>query len=327
MHKLRPAFICLTCLFLLLQAVGWAQESKKSKPQRALPPRFSKQEKETFSKDAREKLVGERPALGPGVAKKKPQIAAGGGSPSNTSNSETASGSAGFSWSKLITPEALEDEIKAHKALVDESVGTPGPFKGGSNREARTQFSTLAVIFAIIAEYDGRVRWQDDAPAIRELFAQAGFSCKVGTDQSYQQSKLRKQDLSDLIGGGTLADLKEADKVAQWDKVSNRPPLMKRMEVSFDKRLKPWLSSKDSFQENNEKILHEAQILAAISEVIQREGFEYWDDETYLEYAKAMRDAALGIVDGVKNNNYDTANSSAGVITKACSECHEGYRS
>ena len=325
MHKYRPAAIVLSCL-LLLQAVGWAQE-KKPKPERALPPRFSKDVKDLFSKDARDKLVGERPALGPGVGKKKPMIAASGASPTSSGTPETGSDEGGFAWSKLIAPETLEDEIKAHKALVEESVSTPGPFKGGSNREARVQFSTLAVMFAIIGEYDGRVRWQDNAPAIRELFAQAGFSCKVGTDQSYEQSKLRKQDLTDLIAGGSLANLKEAEKAANWEKVSNRPPLMKRMELSYDKRLKPWLSSKDSFEENNEKILHEAQILAAISEVIQREGFEYWDDETYLEYAKAMRDGAVEISEAVKTNSYDKANTASGNISKACSECHEGYRS
>src|SRR5690606_16074791 len=135
------------------------------------------------------------------------------------------------------------------------------------------------------------------------------------------------QDLTDLVGGGTPASIKEADPKAVWDKVTNRPPLMQRMEESFDKRLLPWLASQDAFKENNEKILHEAQLLAAISEVIQREGFEYADDDTYLDFAKQMRDGALGVVEGVKTNNYQKANESSGVISKACSECHEGYRS
>src|SRR5690606_4445538 len=106
-----------------------------------------------------------------------------------------------------------------------------------------------------------------------------------------------------------------------------RPPLMVRFEEAFDKRINPWLSNKDAFTENAEKIYHEAQILAALSEVIQREGFEYWDDETYLEFAQQMRDGAVGIVDAVKTNNYEQARTSAGNISKSCSACHEGYRS
>src|SRR5690606_23492973 len=98
-------------------------------------------------------------ALGPGVGKKKPMIAASGATPTSSGAEDAGSDEGAFAWSKLISPETLEDEVKAHKALVDESVNTPGPFKGGSNRDARVQFSTLAVLFAIIAEYDGRVRW------------------------------------------------------------------------------------------------------------------------------------------------------------------------
>lgn len=313
---------------MLAQAVGFAQERKTKKPERALPPRWTKEVRDTFANDAREKLKGERPPLGPGTGGKKPTAVAASGTPATTATSAAEAPADGaFAWSKLISPEVLEDEIKAHKPLVDLSVTTPGPFKGGTNRDARKQFSTLAMLFAIIAEYDGDVRWQKDAPGLRELFAQAGFSCKVGTDQSYNQSRLRQQDLTDLIAGSSLASVAAADPNAAWDKVTNRPPLMQRMEEAFDKRLLPWLASEGAFKENNEKILHEAQLLAAISEVIQREGFEFADDDTYLGLAKAMRDGALGIVEGVKTNDYSKANESAGVITKACSECHEGYRS
>jgi hypothetical protein len=315
--------------FLLVQAVGFAQERTAKKPARALPPRWTKEVQDTFANDAREKLKGERPPLGPGTGGKKTAVAATSGTPmpagSATTDAPAAEGV--FAWSKLISPEVIEDEIKAQKPLVDLSVTTPAPFKGGTNRDARRQFSNLAMLFAIIAEYDGEVRWKKDAPGLRELFAQAGFSCKVGTDQSYNQSRLRQTDLTDLLGGSTPASVAAADPKAVWDKVTNRPPLMERLEEGFDKKLLPWLASEGAFKENNEKILHEAQIVAVIAEVIQREGYEFADDDTYLGLAKAMRDAALGIADGVKNNNYSKANESAGVITKACSECHEGYRS
>lgn len=316
-------------VFLLVQAVGFAQQREAKKPERAMAPRWSKEVKDQFANDAREKLKGERPPLGPGTGTKKTTAVAtsGGPMPTGPATSDAPAADGVFTWSKLISPEVLEDEIKAQKPLVDLSITTPAPFKGGTNRDARRQFSNLAMLFAIIAEYDGDVRWKKDAPGLRELFAQAGFSCKVGTDQSYNQSKLRQTDLTDLVGGSTPASVAAADPKAVWDKVTNRPPLMERLEEAFDKKLLPWMASEASFKENNEKILHEAQIVAAIAEVIQRPGYEFADDDTYLGFAKTMRDAALGIVDGVKTNSYGKANESAGVITKACSECHEGYRS
>lgn len=310
--------------FLAFQAIGYAQQAKR-KPVRALPPKWSKEVTESFFPDARQVLVGERPNFGSGG---KPKVA-GGGSPQPTADGGGEPESTGgvFTWSKIIAPEAVEDEIKEQKRQLDVSVTTPGPFKGGTNRDARKQFSVIAMLFAIIAEYDGDIRWKKDATGIRELVAQAGFSCKVGTDQSYNQSKLRLQELTDLIGGGSIADLKPGEAAAQWDKVINRQPLMMRLEDGFQKKLMPMLANEGEFKKNVEQILHEAQVLAAISEVIQRPGFEFTDDETYLGFAKAMRQAASDIAAATKLNSYEKANAAAGVITKACSDCHEGYRS
>jgi hypothetical protein len=68
-------------------------------------------------------------------------------------------------------------------------------------------------------------------------------------------------------------------------------------------------------------------MVAALAETIQREGFEFSDDEDYLSYCKKMRQGALDIVDGVKLKSYEKARAGAGEITKSCSQCHEGYRS
>ena len=308
--------------FLLLQAIGYAQQAKK-KPVRALPPKWSEEVKGAFFADAR-KVLGERPKFNPGA---KPASTGGASTPMPMPTGDDPAAGGVFAWSKVVTPETLEDEIKAQKLLLDASVTTPGPFKGGGNRDARKQFSTLAVMFGIIAEYDGTVRWQKDATGIRDLLAQAGVSCKVGTDQSYNQAKLRLQELTDLVGGGTIADLKPSEAAAQWDKVANRPPLMMRLEDAFDKRLKPWLANEGEFKSKSSEILAEAQILAALAEVIQRPGFEFADDESYLEHAKAMRQAASDIVDAVKLNSYEKANTAAGTISNSCTACHEGFRS
>ena len=54
---------------------------------------------------------------------------------------------------------------------------------------ARDNFSLLAVLFAVIGQYDGEVRWQKDAANLRTLFGRAGFNCKVGTDNSFSEAK------------------------------------------------------------------------------------------------------------------------------------------
>jgi cytochrome c556 len=74
-------------------------------------------------------------------------------------------------------------------------------------------------------------------------------------------------------------------------------------------------------------LLREAELIAAIAEVIQRDGFEYSDDETYLEFARQMRDAATELADAVRNKDYDAARAANSTIEKTCSGCHSGYRS
>ena len=124
------------------------------------------------------------------------------------------------------------------------------------------------------AEYDGDVRWQDAAPALRDLFARAGHNCKVGTDQTFQEAAQRKQDLADLIAGNR-PKATDAERKADWPKVADRPPLMQRMNIAHQDRLKKWLANKGEFTAHRDEVKHESQLVATIADIIGREGFEY----------------------------------------------------
>ena len=119
---------------------------------------------------------------------------------------------------------------------------TPSEFKGGGYKDCRRHFSVLAVLFAVAAEYDGEVRWQDAAPGLRDLFARAGHNCKVGTDQTYQEADAAQARLADLIGG-TRPQAAEAERKADWAQVADRPPLMQRLNMAHQDRLTKWLAN------------------------------------------------------------------------------------
>jgi hypothetical protein len=299
----------------------WAAGSMK----RAKPPHWTKSVNDAFFTDAREKLSGERPAAGGGGGGGAVAGAAAGGG--NDSDGGGASSGGVFTWSKLIGPEELEDEIKTMQKQVSENVGTRAPFVGGGYKVSRRQFTELALLFGIIAEYDGEVRWKKDAPSMRDLLARTGFNCKVGTDASYNESKLRKDELETLVRGGSAPSVPGAEAKAVWDKVVGRSPLMQRLEMAQQQGVALMTANADDFKKNVDKVAKEAELIAAIAEVIQREGFEFADDQTYLGFAKQMRDAALEIVQAAKSKNYDPARAASGKIDKACSQCHEGYRS
>jgi hypothetical protein len=302
----------------LLTAVTHGEPPRKVK--RALPPKWTKAETDVFFPDAREKLVGKRPDYGaknvqPNSAEKPL---------AESISTERSLGE--FAWSKLISAETIEDEVKSLQKQVGENVTTPAKFKGGGFKAGRAQFTELALLFGIIAEYDGDVRWKEKAAAVRDLMARAGQNCKVGTDASFTEAKLRKEDLEQLVqGGGINAGNGEVE--VKWAKIADRPPLMQRLEQAQQHGIAIWTANSSEFSKNSAALLHEAELIAAIAQSIQQEGYEFADDDTYQSFARQMQSAALDVVGAVKGKNYQAARAASGNIEKACSACHEGYRS
>ena len=267
-------------------------------------------------------LVGKRPeSLG-----RTPLAGNGPTTPTEKPATKTASSGGLYPWSRIISAETIEDEVKAIKLLVDENISTPNKFKTDGYKQARLHFTMLAMLFGIVGEYDGQIRWQKDAPAARDLFARAGKNAKAGTVQGYQEAKQRKLDLQDLVGGGSLQTSKQAESKANWPRVCDRAPLMQRLEGAHQQGLMPWTSSGSEFRGNNEQLLAAGEIVAAIAETMLQEGMEDADDDDYRSYCSQLKQAALEIVDAVKRNSYKEARKAVGTITKSCDQCHETYR-
>ena len=287
----------------------------------APPPKWERAVLETFFADARERL-GPGPAPGDRTADAvdiAPQAA-----PSPEAKKSAAP--TGSQWSPLVSSTTLENEVKAQVQPLATAVQTPTGFKGGAYKAAREELSLLAVLFGVIGQYDGDVRWQKDADSLRDLFGRAGFNCKVGTDNSFNEAKLRSQDLTELVRGGSL-EARNANEDFNWPEVVNRPPLMKRMERSLRERLGPWTSGKGDFTKNRDAIVHEAELLAVLARVIKTEGYEYADDATYREYVDQLERQCQEIIEAAKNGELQKAQSATSQMNKTCDACHGDFRS
>ncbi len=312
--------------FAMTTALLFAQ-SKESPPRRAAPPtKWDQQVTDIFFPDARTVLHGPRPNYGVGGVKTTTNDRDSSTDiDPNTSSAISAPGS--FAWSKLISAEVLQDEIKSHQPLLAADVKTQQVFLGGSFKNARRSFSVLAVAFAIIHEFDKDVRWKNQASAARELFARAGFNCKTATVQSFNEAKLRSQDLTSLLQGETISPPANLEPVNHWSKVANRVPLMNRLELAQQDRIAVWTANATDFKKNATAIQHEAELIAAIAEVLTREGFDDAGDPTYEGFAKSMQQAAQQIMEAAKSNNANAARAAAGALHKSCNACHADYRS
>lgn len=315
---------CSAYLFLALCVpAAWLAAQTKTKPpiRRAKPPVFSKTE--PFYEDAFSQLKGERPAnLGKAVA------AAVSGSPAATATDDTSSDSgtgSGSGWAAFISPTTLEDEIKAQKTYADKTVTTPSDFAGNGYKLLRRDLTVAAMVFAVIGEYDGEVRWKKESPSLRDTFARTASNAKVGTTGVYNEAKLRKQDLADIVSGQAPAG-KEADVKPNWPTICDRSPLMQRLESNFESKIKAWTSNAGEFKNNKEALQHEAQIFAIIGEVLQKEGMESGDDAEYRKFAMSLTSGATQLAKACKDADHDSASKAVSVISTSCDKCHEGYR-
>jgi hypothetical protein len=306
-------FVACTAATIVATGADRPQQVRRAAPP---PTRWDKSTAGTFFDDAFSVLEGRRPAF--------ETTAAQAGTPPDRPGEPSDSG-AGFRWSTLVSEETLTDEVKDMKAVVAAASAKASDFKGGGYDEAREAFSTIALAFGVIAAYDQDVRWKRDAAAARDLFARVGFNCKVGTDQSLAETKARLEDLASLLDGGSPLGQPERDDDFRWSQAAARPALMARLGAA-EESVGAGMASAGDFARQLERIVHDAEIMAAIGEVIQQPDFEYHDDDAYRGHASAMRDAALRIRDACRRKDYEAARTAAGDLTKSCAACHGEYR-
>lgn len=276
---------------------------------------FTDEVRNTFFADALKELRGPRPSAAVAKPAEAQTVAAPTAAPASKNDD----------WAALIGPEAIEDEIKTQQQQLAASLASAVKFKGGAYRQSRQQFSMLATLFAIAAQYDGQIRWKQDAAALRDRLSRAGFNCKVGTDQAYQEARARHEELASLLRGDGSERASETSE-AEWDKVADRAPLMQRLETAVEGDLSRWTANAADFERHLPEVEHNAQLVAALSEVIVRGGYEFADDDTYREYAATMRQAAQQTREAAEHKDYDRARVAVGELKKSCSNCHEGFR-
>jgi hypothetical protein len=297
-------------------SAAWAQAQKKpAKSKLAPPPKWSESTLRMFFADATKEVGPGQP----GAARPVASTATGGAA------SSAAAAMSGESWSALVDAETLETEVKTNINALAPTVENSNKFKSQYFRKARGAYSELAVLFGVIGQYNGDVKWKDKAPGLRDALAKAGFNCKVGTDASYTEAKARYEDLRTLLEGSS-PKVGEADVEAEWAKVADLTELMKRMEEAGQNRITPWTGSEGEFKSNQDKILHEAQLLSVMARVIGHSSYEYASDEAYVKHAKALEEACREIVDGAKQTNFDKTRAAAGNMAKACAYCHSDFR-
>lgn len=298
------------------------QERKSKQVTRVKRPKFSERDWDGiyFENLFKEGLVGPRPTeMAPGERPANPGQMVQTDSPATDSQ-----GNDDFAWSKLLSASTIEDEVKSIQKQLALEVTTPVKFKS-EYAEAHQSFSILSLLFGIIREYDDDVRWKRYASEAQISFERAAANSRVGTIQAYESCKRRKGDLEEMVRGGNFEVREKPPEILDWSAVVDRSPIMKRMQLSKDS-LKLLSANKGGFTNGMEKVFHESELIAALGRVLMRENMTDADDDGYLEFAKAMSDAATQAKEACLNRDYDAAERAINLIDQSCNNCHNEWK-
>ncbi len=319
--------LSLISLSLVLVTAGttlaWFVQEKQQprKIKRVRRPEFKQRDWDGiyFENLFRDGLVGPRPK------KLTAEQLAAQNQPQNSNPDNQAGGSnSGAGWSQWISGTTIEDEVKSLQQQLAVDITTPGKFKTDYD-QVHHSFSMLSMLFAIIREYDDDVRWKKFAGEAQASFERAAANSRVGTIQAYESCKLRSQQLQDMVRGGNFSGTDKAPESLDWSQVVDHSPVMEQLESSYDK-LKKMTARESEFNGAIADVLHQAELIAAMSETIRQPAMEYGEEEGYLEFARQMRDAAATVAKGCRNNDFETASNAANLIGQTCTNCHEEWR-
>lgn len=265
-------------------------------------------------------LAGERPAIDATGNATSPSSLAGAGE-----SAVGGDGDDGAAWSNLVSAAILEDEIKRQQIRLNALITNPGQFKT-RNSEIRESFQILAMCFAVVSQYDGTVRWQDEAVAATRVMNAAARQAR-GTDMAaFQMAKDSATRLADLIRGGNFGDEPGAEAVSDWTDVIDRSAVMDRLEHLVSEPLKTNLAAEDSFAEAPEDVLHDAAMVAVLGRVLQLPYMTDADDEDYSAFATEMIEAAQSVTTATIANDFDRAAAGLNQINQSCIRCHAEWR-
>lgn len=244
---------------------------------------------------------------------------------SKSSESGTAGATTNVdSWSQLVDAASIENEVKSQQQKVSQLVTTPVVFQTKFD-EVNQSFQILSVLFSVIRQYDGDIRWSDHAPAAQMLFQKATVSSRNGAAAGFRYCKSRKEDLQELVRGGSIVTADTPPETIDWSEAADRSRLMVRLEEA-NENLKKFTANEDAFNDAVGEINHEANMIALMARVIILDGMPEAEEDDYVAYGRTMLDGAIELKSSTKVGDFNRASTATNLIGQSCADCHADWR-
>ena len=147
---------------------------------------------------------------------------------------------------------------------------------------------------------------------------------KVGSIQSYQESKQRILDLGELLNGSRLPG--EAKTETNWSNLMDRAPLMQLLKWAHNENLTKMAASEKEFASNKDSLRSYAELVSILGKISLAEDMPDATDDDYQAFVRMMVEHSQQVVMAVANDNADMARKAAGQLGQSCQDCHDNFR-
>ncbi len=312
--------VAIFATYIVSTAAGQSSRGSDRPLRRASRPDWSQIDtSDIFFADAmRDGLRGARPARY-GIV--PPAVSL----PTNGPTSPPAQDGQAFAWSRHVSAATLEDLVKSQRIALQQVIVQPAAFAAGGNQQARDHLVLLATLFAMIEEFDGRVRWQADAANARQSCQQAAAQARSGSMASFSATREICDKLADLLRGESLphAERTTSDE-GRWR--LDRSVLMRDLDATLTNVIQPITARQEAFGAQVDSLRRGAEWTAALAEVLTQEAMNDAGDADYDAFCLQLQVAADALQRAIDASSISEAQAAAGEIKQSCTACHANYR-
>ncbi len=239
----------------------------------------------------------------------------------------TPAAAGGDSWDKVVTVEALLEEMKATRNQFQQRLTNVQAYNGAQLE--MPVFGTELVLLAEVAKrHPGEIRWKKDAKFIRTMGAEV-VKIASGADgkgkKAYDTINKNFLKVCELLDGNNPPELPDSPDDVSLEEVIDIKYLMKRLERA-EETLKNNAATEANLEKNASLASRESVVYAIIGHIIKDKSFGYDSEDDYLKQADGMRDAGKGMQQAATGKNFAEFDALRNAASKRCSDCHMTYR-
>ncbi len=230
----------------------------------------------------------------------------------------------GIDWKAIITAEALDKEMTDIRNRLNTDLQSVGTY----NRNYLAlppHLATLAVMAGVAKEHPDDFRWKDKAGYIQQLAKNMNAEQLRTGAGSFRPLREQFDFFLDLMNGSVPPGLEETAADEPIPDTTDFGELMKRLE-NASKFINVNGGNEDAMKSNADKLRHEAMVMGAVTNVLNREGFGYEGDSGFDEFVNMLVKASQDMNSAIESEQFEKFDLARSQMGQACTLCHTDYR-